>query len=274
MINFPKPIQRAASCLLVVIIAIPILLKIWKGLQTTVPLPIFLGLTEKLVFITLAAQCLFLPALLISSLKPWAKTSLGILYIPACLLFIVLFLQSSEHVANSVKVDQRNLYLVDFLNVPEAKTSYYLYECDSQGLQCEKVDRFFLTGTSDLYETEFVIDDEKTHIFINGDLQFTHAKNPINYEFLDEVVLGNYAYSIALAERIHPATFIFYRVRSDTKTGAEILPFKYSVDEFDDIELRADAAKEEVYVVIDDRPIYQYGSTPQCFVENCVTSSE
>jgi|GEM_PF-5401914 len=272
--NFPKPIRRTASCLAIAIVTLPIMLKVWQAFRSVIPLPIFFDITEKMVFITLIAQCLFLPALLISSLKIWIKISLGVLFIPVCLLYLVLFLQSPEHIANSVKVSKRNIYLVDFLEIPKPRTTYFLYECNSQDLQCKKVDGFFLSGGLDLYDTEFVVDNDNIHLFAGGELVFTYGRESRNYDLLDWVVLGNYTYSLAISKYTAPHTLALYRSLSDTEIGLEVLPFKYTADKFRDIELKVDNQKGEIYVVVDDQLIYRHGSTPQCFVENCFTSSE
>lgn len=227
------------------------------------PLPTFIDFTEKFVFFTLAAQIVFLPALILSTLRIWVKVGLGILSIPICLLFIILFLQSPEHVANSAKVGGRNIHLISFLNIPDAKTVYFLYVCDSNNLNCQKIDDLYLESGTDLYKTELVVDNSNIHVFANGNLEFTYGEEPRDYSitYADRVTLGGYDYDLAASTETNPEILVLYRVKSDTQMGAEVLPFQYEASKYDDIELRVSEETKEVFVYVDNQLIFKYDST-------------
>lgn len=263
MLNIPKSVQRTANCLTVIIILLPVLLKFWTGIRDIVPLPTFINLTEKFVFITLASQIIFLPTLIISSFRIGLKISLWALSIPICLFFIILFLQSPYHIANSARVSEHNIYLVDFLNIPDAKTVYFLYVCDSNSLNCQEVDDLLLEGGTDLYKTELVVADSNIHVFANGNLKFTYGEESKNYRstYADQVTLDGFDYGLAVSVFTNPKTIVLYRVKSDTQMNAEVLPFQYKANKYDDVELKVNEETKEVFVYIDKKLIFKYDST-------------
>ena len=167
MNNFLKIIRRISSYLTIAIIILPVLLKAWKNFEPITPLPIFLDVTDKLVNITFIAQLIFLPVLFISTLRIWIKIGLGLLFIPNCLFFLILFLQSTDRIAGSVMVDQCNIHLIDSLNGIDARTDYYLYECDANNLNCKKIENYYLAAPSEGYNTELLVNNHDVFVYVN-----------------------------------------------------------------------------------------------------------
>jgi len=179
MNNFLKIIRRISSYLTIAIIILPVLLKAWKNFEPITPLPIFLDVTDKLVNVTFIAQLIFLPVLFISTLRIWIKIGLGLLFIPNCLFFLILFLQSTDRIAGTVMEYQCNIHLIDSLNGIDARTDYYLYGCDANNLNCKKIENYYLAAPSEGYNTELLVNNHDVFVYVN-------FRNP-DYTYLDYI---------------------------------------------------------------------------------------
>ncbi len=239
-----------------------------------VPLPIYFKVTDILFLITLFGFFFFIPALVVSSLRLGIRVFLFLIFIPSCLFFILLFIVSGESIVNSVDTGKRHIHLVEGFKILDNKTDYYLYDCNSSDLECtlELVDE----GGVGPYTTELIVDDNSNnvHVFRDGYLQFTYGTTPHWYYLYDIWEIGDHTYKVALYynEKYYNEKtegFIIYRYRSGTTVDSEILPFRYEVSEYKDIELKDAEGNGEISVYVDGQLIYIYGTSPLCFTEKC-----
>ena len=275
MIRIPQPVQYVINFLTFSILPIIVLLSVWKSSNNLIPLPIYFEITSSLITVSCVSYWLIFPALLLSNFKIWKRVLLGVLAIVVFPFFIVLILQSGHRIINSIKIGERNIYLARVLYAEDTKMVYLLYDCNAHDLDCNEVKDMDFEGGTDLYKTELVTDNDNIHVFANGYLEFTYGKESKNYDstFADRVTLGKYDYDIAVTRYVEPATIVLYRIRSDSRTDAEVLPFQYTTNKYNDIELKVNRETEEVSIYLGNQLIYKYGSTPQCFVINCVNLS-
>lgn len=275
MIRIPQPIQRVINSLTFSVLPTVILLSVWKNSKNLIPLPVYFEITSFLIAVSYISYCLIFPALFLSNFKFWKRVLLGLLAIVVFPFFIILILQSGHHIINSIKISERNIYLAEVLYPEDTKTVYFMYDCNTHDLDCTEIKGMDFESGTDLYKTELVADNNNIHVFGNGYLKFTHGKISKNYDstFADRVTLGKYDYDIAVTRHIEPPTIVLYRIKSDTRTGAEVLPFQYTTNKYNDIELKVSRETEEVFIYLGNQLIYKYGSTPQCFVINCVNLS-
>jgi hypothetical protein len=250
----------------------------------SIAFPVYMQLKTDLTLALVCGSVLFFFALfgLGLSIPDSAKNNImltigALISFPMFCIFAFLAV-SPDLLIGSAKLDNNHYYVTVPTEFGDMWHDHLLYKCNEKDLECKIIfDDLF--GGSLIYPASFFFDNHthETYYFLGHWLEYTDGPYPHGDELIQVGIIDNSFFGLLTYEKNSQHEFVITKCDGeslDDKLSCAVLPFRYSKKTFDKAELVTDESAKEIKLLIDDKLIFSYDTTPRCYTEGCVITEQ
>jgi hypothetical protein len=278
---------------LVIVVLVPILAVVCIAtrrrdfLQDVIAFPVYMQLKTDLTLALVCGSVLFFFALMGLGLSiPYSTKKISrsimlaigpLISIPMFCIFAFLAV-SPDLLIGSAKLDNNHYYVTVPTEFGDMWDDHLLYKCNEKDLECKIIFNELLGGSL-IYPASFFVDNHthEIHFFLGRWLEYTDGPYPHEYEPIQVGVIDSSYFGLLTYEKNSQHEFVITKCDGeylDDKLSCAVLPFRYSTKTFDKAELVTDENAKEIKLLIDDKLIFNYDTTPHCHTDGCVITEQ
>jgi hypothetical protein len=281
-----RPLERIS---LIIVVLVPVLAVVciaarwWDFLQNVIPFPLYMQFKTNLTLSLVCGSVLFFFALMGLGLSiPYSKKliSRSILLVIGVLIGIPMFCifgfsaVSPDLLIGSAKLGNNHYYVTVPTEFGDMWVDHWLHKCNEKDMECKIIFKEVLGG-SQIYPASFFVDNHthEIHFFLGRWLEYTDGPYPHGYKSIQVGVIDSSQFHLLTYEKKSLNEFVITKCDGkylDDKLSCAVLPFQYASKTFDKAELVMDVSAREIKLLIDDKIIFSYDTTPHCHTEGCV----